>query len=165
VSLLIGIDQSLTSTGIVVLNEEGSSLVGHHLVKTKPRQFSNIHYRLKYICSEVILALRQHDGGARIAIEGLSYGSVGQGTRDLAGLYFLLCQHLYRHSGVYPITITPTTLKRLATGSGAAKKPDIYAAMPNSMQEAFAGQGKGRFDLSDAYFLAIHATRELDQVA
>lgn len=154
----IGIDQSLTSSGIVATDLTGD-LVGYFLVKTTPRSHPCIHDRIEHIAETVsdgILMWHMSDEFEimSVTIEGLSYGSVGRATRDLAGVYFLIVNRVRARLGMNIAVCTPTQLKKHACGNGAAKKPEVYAHLPESVQATFKEEGKSRFDVSDAYFLS-----------
>lgn len=88
-------------------------------------------------------------------IEGLSYASVGQATRTLAGLHYVVVDRFIRASIVVAV-IAPTALKKAATGSGRADKQQLLEAVPENDREQLLkfGKTKGRFDLADAYHLA-----------
>lgn len=56
-----------------------------------------------------------------VRIEGLSYSSVGQAPRTLAGLHYVIVVRLM-HASIEVAVIAPTALKTAATGSGRADK-------------------------------------------
>ena len=90
-----------------------------------------------------------------VRIEGLSYGSVGQATRTLAGLHYVIVDRLMRAS-IDVAVIAPTALKKAATGTGRADKQMMLDAVRENDREKLSkyGKTKGRFDLADAYHLA-----------
>lgn len=150
----IGIDQSITSTGLVALDDH-DAVIGHKLIKTTPREFPCLHHRLSYISTEVVNWM-VHVGATCGTIEGLSYGSVGRATRDLAGVYFLIHNKVFEKCGIKLDVVTPTSLKKFATGTGAAKKPAMVAALPDHVRVMFEELevGKSIYDLADAYWLS-----------
>jgi crossover junction endodeoxyribonuclease RuvC len=153
----MGVDQSYTSTGIVVIDD--GDIVDAAIVSSQPSQ--TIHDRAYHIASEVVKMATKHTP-CKIVIEGLAFGMRGSATRDLAGLQFAIFQHLRFTGRVYATEIvSPTTLKKFATGSGKASKSDMKAAvsaadliMLKSFQKVNAKQ---LADLVDAYWLATYS--------
>ena len=51
----------------------------------------------------------------------------------------------------------PTSVKKSATGSGKAKKPDMWKALPDKIQQKFESRYKtissGKYDIADAYHI------------
>jgi Holliday junction resolvasome RuvABC endonuclease subunit len=82
--------------------------------------------RMRYLVAEVFAAVEHAD---LVVIEGLSYGSHGSATRDLAGLWWMLADALSRRVRLYPhrrlAVVEPATLKLWATGSGRADKREV----------------------------------------
>lgn len=155
----IGIDQSLTSTGVCVYDSL-SQEVSFEIIPTKVdksdelsvyRRVSEISNRIRKIVDEAKPDI--------IVIEGLAMGGVpGNSARNLAGLQFTIVDKiLEREDNDTSLKIVPpTTLKKFATGKGNAKKEQMFEALPEEMQEVLIGtpKTKGRFDLTDAYFLS-----------
>lgn len=91
-----------------------------------------------------------------IQLEGLSYGSVGNATRNLAMLFGVLCNSLELSQ---PKTIAPTSLKKWATGRGDADKAMMLEAVRLEDPEFYnivsqIPVSRGRYDIVDAYHLA-----------
>lgn len=157
----IGIDPSLTGTGIVCLNEEGE-VVGEELIKTTNKL--DIEDRLELINDTIKKLLdteyqiRNCDGYDHevvVYIEGLSFGAKGDAITQLAGLhYFLRIQLRKRFDLKYEI-IPPTTLKKFITGKGNAKKELMLLNVYKHWGIEFEDH-----NLADAYSLARMA---LDQ--
>lgn len=123
----IGIDPSLTGTGIVCLNKDGE-LEDSRLIKTVPAQV--IEERLIIInrtIQELLdkYQIRYTDGykhEALVYIEGPSFGARGNAILQLAGLHFLLRISLYKRFDLKYEIIAPTSLKKFVTGKGNSKK-------------------------------------------
>jgi len=154
----MGIDQSYTSTGLVVLNDE-YDLVAYSLIETRPKDFTNPFLRTRRVTDKVLAYAEKVSPDFRnlkIGIEGLPYGSRSNVTRTLAGLQFAIVTafpvKMIEEIKVYP----PTTIKKLATGSGKANKEDVFNALPPPVKEEFKKLPKtrGRYDVTDAYFIA-----------
>lgn len=151
----LGIDQSYTSTGMVIMDEDRE--VTHSEIFKTPKD-EDVFVRAWNI-SEKVVATAKAFGVQSVSIEGLAFGSVNaNATRDLAGLQFLIVSKL-RLVEKTPVMITaPTSLKKFATGGGKATKKEMIASLPSDVLELFKSKGfrvtTGLADLTDAYFLA-----------
>lgn len=136
---VIGLDLSLTGTGVVVLDEYGSVRYAATLA-SKLRDMA----RLEYIRDVIGGALSKYE--PRFAcIEGYSMGSqAGQlaSIGELGGVIKLL---MYRNGFLYQI-VAPTQLKKFATGKGNGAKDEVmlhvfkrwgYEAKDNNQADAF----------------------------
>lgn len=111
-----GIDQSLTKTGVVIFDNDSQVMIHHEIIEPKLnkvealdsfKRVAEIASRIEFLCDLYSVSSER--------IEGLSYASVGQATRTLAGLHYVIVD---REVAV----IAPTALKTAATGSGRADK-------------------------------------------
>lgn len=162
----LGIDQSFTSTGIVVLDDY-ENLVHHDIIATEKYDDSlQIFQRMITISTQIIDIIKNHDVKF-VAIEGLSFMSRGDATRNLAGLQGVLVSSIIQKYPSDSVTIVaPPTLKKYATGSGKAKKEDVFNSLPTDIKELFGKipVAKGRYDLSDAYWLASYAATKYGEI-
>jgi len=121
-SCIIGLDLSLTGTGVIVLKE--GKLDCEQLIKSKPS--SDRSYK-----AETLRLMKIRDQIAEIAdtkeptlalIEGLAF-AIRSTTAlvQLAGLNYLVREMLVERNIPF-IIVSPTTLKKFITGSGTAKK-------------------------------------------
>ncbi|RUR34767.1 hypothetical protein ELY33_00880 [Vreelandella andesensis] len=151
-----GIDQSLTKTGVVIFDNDSQTMIHHEIIETNLDRtdvldsfkcVAEIASRIEFLCNLYSVET--------VRIEGLSYGSVGQATRTLAGLHYVIVDRLMRAS-IDVTAIVPTALKKAATGSGRADKQQMLEACPDDVCEQLPKYGKikGRYDLADAYHLA-----------
>ena len=149
---IMGIDQSLTSTGIVIVN--GIDVIHSEVICSI--KTDNTYKRITDIsirCLDLANKFKPND----IVIEGLAFGSFGKATRDLAGLHFVIASLLLLNQHKVHV-IPPTQLKKLATGHGKASKKDMYASLPSHIKDYFVNKKfkttSGLYDVTDAYFLA-----------
>lgn len=161
---IMGIDQSYTSTGIVVA-ESGLALCAE-VVSTERDLDDELDTfkRSIHIRNEIIRAAKDHHVD-KVHIEGLSFGSVTNATRNLAGLQYMIVTALIEMDIPVKI-IAPTTLKKFATGSGKAKKIDMYDSVATK-DPVFAEmtlrsfkKTKGGYDVADAFWLAVFEEAE-----
>jgi Holliday junction resolvasome RuvABC endonuclease subunit len=112
-----GLDLSLTSLGAARLDDGG-------IAATQLRTNRKGHARLNWLIGG---AADYVTGCDLVAIEGPSYNSRTQYQHETAGLWWLVAHELHRRAVPY-ISIPPATLKKFATGSGLAPKPDVLLA-------------------------------------
>jgi crossover junction endodeoxyribonuclease RuvC len=121
----IGVDLSLTGTGVVVLDSAGA-VVHQETIKTKPSGDRPIDEtnRLLKILSGVTAVIEKYaaEGAPVVNIEGLAF--MARNTTalvQLAGLNYLLRSSLVWSEIPFLIT-APTSLKKYATGKGNGDK-------------------------------------------
>ena len=127
---IVGIDLSLTSTGIAVITQraDGTCIANTITITSRGKrddQLPQRHTRLRDIAQQIA---HTTTGAVLAGIEGPSYGSRGGSALDRYGLWWnvtgrLLDQHV-------PVAIcAPTTRAKWATGRGNADKPEVTAAL------------------------------------
>lgn len=144
---IVGIDLSLTGTGIIVL--ENGAIVHQSLIKSKTTTgFVDEVKRLRRIVDEIMVTVKQ-EAPYLVLIEGLAF--MARNTTalvQLAGLNYLLRSSLVDNSIPF-IIVAPSTLKKFVTGKGSGPK-DVM------MLETFKRWGVTLVDnnICDAYGLA-----------
>lgn len=140
----MGIDPSLTGTGIIVL--EQGKIVENKLIKTKPTGDSNV------LGLERLLSIRDQinlDGIDMVLMEGLAF--MARNTSALVQLsalnYFL--REKINSKGIKWYIIAPTTLKKAITSKGNAKKDEMLLEVYKKYGESFSDD-----NLCDAFGLA-----------
>ena len=153
---ILGIDQSYTSTGIVVLEDDDVVYAERYVTddkRDKPDRALEIAKRILEVVQEQYPFL--------IALEGLAFGMRGDATRDLAGLQFVIVCMLREHDRDC-IVVAPNTVKKFATGNGRCEKIEMYDCLPDNVKTLFDNMGllktTGRYDLTDAYYIAKTAS-------
>jgi Holliday junction resolvasome RuvABC endonuclease subunit len=154
--IVLGIDQSYTSTGIVIAD---ATSILHAEAYASDTDFDI--YSRAWEISEHIVQLARQFGVTHVTIEGLAFGKFGNATRDLAGLQFILYTRIWKECGITPHIVNPLTLKKFATNSGKAKKKDMIAAIPSQDSARIMSFGtwkkKQMEDIADGYWLARYA--------
>ncbi len=146
--LFVGIDPSLTNTGLVILNEE-AEVLNQELIMTSSKE--DIEVRLIKIRDHIMYSLTNDelDKFFHVCIEGLSFMSKGQGFTQLAGLHYFLRTCLYQRSGdIEYKVIAPTSLKKFVF-KGNAKKELMLLKIFKRWGTEFEDS-----NLADAYGLA-----------
>ncbi len=166
----LGIDQSFTSTGYVVLEDlSGESkddqkdscacnLIDSGFITSKTG--TNTFVRALLIAEELQkIAIRNHV--SYICIEGLAFSSNSASSKDLAGLQYVIMVILMKQFMVEEQIkiVAPTTLKKFATDYGKASKEDMLAKICEKHKSELLQNYKKKniLDISDAYFLAKYA--------
>ena len=117
---VVGLDPSLAATGVA--NEDG-----RWTVATKPAgALTGQLDRLRVIVAGVYARV---PAGALVVIEGPGYSRMAQaGHHQLAGLWWMLADVLDAR-GCTLLEMSPSALKKFATGKGNATKPDMRMAL------------------------------------
>lgn len=153
----MGIDQSLSSTGIVIRDPVTDSIIAHINIKTKPKDFKSDRERIKYIYEEILEACDQHKC-TKAVVESPSLASKGRSTRTLAGLFYVVIAMLVEKLGNDNVfDVAPTSLKKHATGYGKAEKQQMIDTLPDHMKAITMTYNKAnQDDMADAYWLSTY---------
>ncbi len=155
--VFMGIDQSFTSTGVVILDDSSNMIHTAIISSEKNVDF----FERAYIISQEINKLISTYNVTDITLEGLAFGGIGNATRQLSGLQYTIVIGIRKTMSKECNLVPPTTLKKFATEKGTASKEDMYKAVPEEIQEFFLTQKikktKGLYDCVDAYWLARYS--------
>lgn len=115
---VVGIDPSLTATGVVSTSETGAPII-RDPIETKLRGAA----RLAFIVDAIGFGFDV----THIVVEGYSFGSPNRAHQmgELGGAIRL---EAFRW-GLPTLVVQPTTLKMFATGRGNAKKPQVLESV------------------------------------
>ena len=164
----LGIDQSLTKTAIVLVDDD-LKVISYAIASSDKND--NKFVRSKEIAEQIVNVCHREAGGYypdAIGIEGLPFGNMmGNVTRDLAGLQAIIISELIDEGFTVDMDLhilSPTTIKKRATGSGKAKKEEVIESVPEPFASIVKStpKTKGRDDLADAYWIAV-MTKELQK--
>ena len=158
---IVGLDLSLSATGVAVIRPHETPAVRVHLVTSSPKRDSAYpdHLdRLRALCRRIIdKATSTAEPGDQIVfvMEGPAFAATGAHQHTRAGLWWLI-YHLLSKQGVFVI-IEPSRLKRYVTGKGNAPKDLVFATMIRN----FPGVALTDNNEADALGLAAMGAREL----
>lgn len=129
-ALYIGIDQSYTGFGLVVLDETGHCRQ-KSLLKYPLNKFKDEGERLVKIYDDLLMffSIYGHDTSAiYIGMEGYAYGAKLNREKlgELGGIVKLASYLVFRST---PTSIAPTTLKSFIAGTGKASKQAMVEAI------------------------------------
>lgn len=146
---VIGLDPSLTGTGVVVMDGFG------HLVDLKVFSSkacgSKVHERMERFnrLVESVRSIVAAENPSIICIEGYSYGSSTGGVSDRVEYGGLLRHMLWRFGHIEIHEVVPTSLKKWSTGKGKGDKTPVIAALTKRYGVVFESDNE-----YDAYALA-----------
>lgn len=150
---ILGIDQSLTSTGLIVLNDK-VEIVHQELVETKVKDFDLEIERLIHIKNKVWVIAKQFNI-EKAYMEGFSFKSKGHSLFQLGGIGYLI-RELFYDKKIPLFIVEPTKLKKFVTGKGQCKKELILLKVFKKWGIEFDSN-----DLADAYSLARYGLENL----
>lgn len=135
---IIGIDMSLTSTGVSIGDEQ--FVISPSMDGAK---------RLNYFADEFKKLFESLDSAAAV-IEGYSFASRHSQAHSIGELGGVLKLTAFR-AGVPLVIVPPTSRAKFATGKGNASKSEVVSSI--SAKTGIVWQGKGADDKCDAWVL------------
>jgi crossover junction endodeoxyribonuclease RuvC len=148
---VVGLDLSLTSTGVAIIC--GTAV---RLARIEPGDKGGDHARIDRIRSRV---WELADGANLAVIEGPSYGSVTGKQHERAGLWWIVTRMLWRAGLPYAV-VTPSQLKKYATGKGAGPASGKDKVLAVTVRRYPMADVDGN-DVADALTLAAMAADHL----
>lgn len=160
---ILGIDQSYTSAGYVVIDESGE-VKKFGTIRSSVDTNGDIFDRAAFVARSILDITTEYDP-VLVGLEGLAFSKFGNATRDLAGLQFVIITQLRTTKyGSNLVIISPNLVKKFATGKGGADKAAMVEAMPESIideiKEANYKKTTGLYDIADAYWIAKYTLEE-----
>lgn len=162
VTLIVGLDLSLTSTGAArvdytrgILGPERVTVTLTRVESKPPRPpmgeqhptLAQRSTRLRKLAGRITA---QAFGADLVVVEGPAYGSGTGSVHDRAGLWWLVVGRL-TGAGLNVVEVPPSSLKRYATGKGNAGKDQVLAATIDRYRHHVQVTGN---DVADALILA-----------
>lgn len=143
---IVGLDPSLTGTGICIMDIGQNLFVGKAwstqlikpVTKSSPARLIEIRDRVAKLCQNADIVI----------IEGYSFGSRGAGVFQTAELGGVLRVMLHEQ-GLWWVEVAPTQLKKFVCGKGNAKKEEVKLGAFKRWGVEFKTS-----DETDAYVLA-----------
>lgn len=149
---VVGLDLSLTSTGLALI-VDGTAQVVRHTTVTAGDTVARRHGRLAAIAD---MARQWATGSDLVVLEGPSYGSTTGHQHDRAGLWWLVVHRLL--AAELPLAVVPPTARaRYATGKGNASKDAVLVAVVRRYPQVDVTGN----DEADALVLAAMGARRL----
>lgn len=149
---VVGLDLSLTSTGIAALDVGGGALFTHAVRSkgTKADRLPQNTARLRDLAGRITAAVRRVDPDLVVVESALFSSHQDSSAHRRAGLWWLVVDTL---DAAYPVVAAaPTTVKKFATGKGNADKSAVLLAVARRWGEDVLPDARG--DRADAAVLA-----------
>ena len=164
-SQIVGIDLSMTSTGVVVMDARPLDLlpgglqdrVKLHRVQSKPVKDPAWDDRLHRMGDIIQRVVSKVDPGALVFLEAPAYGATGAGTFDRSGLWWMLFATL-SGAGCVIVPVSPAQRMLYATGKGGGKDAGKDAVIAAVVRRYPWAEVTGN-DVADALVLAAMARR------
>jgi len=122
---IVGIDPSLTGTGIAIIN---GGTVSAHKIGSSGKSTDDWEQRYCRGTNLVNRIARSVPHYSLVAIEGPSYSSVGGSSHDRSGLWWRIYDALRVECQCTILVVSPSQRMIYATGKGNAKKDTVLAA-------------------------------------
>lgn len=143
--MYLGIDQSLTHSGFVLLDDEGVFVIAYALKPGKMRGVERLLHIEGFLNDKFLTAFQD----LKVCMEGYSYGNMFGKAFELGELGGVI--KCWAGSG---LIVAPTTLKKFITGKGKLEKGiDKKDIIPRIVKEKWGFKTKDD-NIADAYGLA-----------
>ena len=136
---VIGLDLSLTSTGIATPKEQ-------HIITTKLKEVQ----RLIYIRNDIMETIAAVPGEPLVVLEGYSFAQKNSHSHSLGELGGVV-KVAFSEAGLDWAIVPPTVRAKFATGKGNASKAAVVSAV--SARTGIVWDGTGADDKCDAWVL------------
>lgn len=134
-SIIVGIDPSLTGTGIAILDTEDRLTVTVDTIGSKGRRDDSIRTRLRrsqLIVTQALAVVRATVDGATVDLVVIEYPTLSQGRQgghlDRHGLWWLLVA-TFDGLSVPVVAVPASSRAKYATGKGNAGKDEVLLAV------------------------------------
>lgn len=166
--IIVGLDTSITCTGVARLQVPQALKVELSTVESKPPKspgrdakgkplppiLQERAIRLATLAERIVESVGFAD---LVAIEGPSFSSKGSAVHQIAGLWWMVATRLH-DSGVTVVEIPPSCRMKYATGKGIAPKDVVMLAAANRYRHLVEVTGN---DVADALLIAAMCARYL----
>jgi crossover junction endodeoxyribonuclease RuvC len=129
-TVILGIDQSYTGTGITCIQFDESLTIHYDLIETIKEKDGTIDYSRRIL--DIVEHIDQHYFNPYkidcVVVEGLSYGSRSSMVFNLGGLFHSI-ELLSLINKIPIMVVPPKTLKKFWTGKGNASKYDMVTKL------------------------------------
>ena len=149
---ILGIDPSLTSTGIAIITDTTAPHVETYGRGPAGQDPTARYHRLHHTAHRVAQLLVQPTD--LVIIERPAYDSRTGSQHDRSGLWWMIIQSCV-YAGVRVVEVSPSTVKKYATGNGKPGKEEVLAAVVRRYPDAPVSNNNE----ADALVLALIGAR------
>ena len=122
---IMGIDPSLSGTGIVVLNTKNNSILNQSVLTSDSKD--SIDERLDVLVEMLQSIVYEYFPNIVVRIEGLAFAAIGK-IAELGALHYMIRAMLIKNNIPF-LVVPPTVWKKYAMGKGNAKKDLLLKTM------------------------------------
>ncbi len=168
--IIMGIDGSLTSTGIAILNGENGEVIAYDNIPIKSKDFKGDEILKIHHIAKTVLEIAKTYNVTHIAIENSFVGINSRTGLTLARLYGAITSFLIENGFTLIYTYTPNQWRKIAMNCGNKSKEGTYEWLINylvSKEEfgEFCTKGKEKNDdLVDAIVLAYALYKKINNI-
>ncbi|GAA4176399.1 hypothetical protein [Gryllotalpicola koreensis] len=153
----LGIDLSLTGTGVTSIGTDG---IKSELIKSSGKRGDSLadrDWRLRVLMNRILLHADMLSTESVVVIEQPAYSQTAGSHHDRSGLWWLIVHELI--SADYRVVeVSPSSLKKYATGKGNAAKDAVLAAVVKRYPHADVTDN----NVADSLVLAAMGARHLE---
>lgn len=164
--VIIGLDLSLTSTGIALVNKSGEVIAFDNL-PTKEKDFKCDEERFYFIASKIVDICKAYNV-SHVAIEDSFNGVNPKVGKRLARLYGAVVCLLYENNFTLIYTYIPASWRKIVMGCGNKTKEGTYKYVCENIIDIgipFSEKGKNKCDdMCDAICIATCLWRKINKV-
>lgn len=129
-AFIVGLDPSMTATGLAIHDFVRNTTETHLIKSAAPKTVGKAKppwdVRFARVDAIVNKVLEIVPSGSLVLFEGPAYSATGQGTHDIAGVWWMISTALRRH-GCTILVVSPTSRAKYATGKGNASKDVVLS--------------------------------------
>ncbi|WP_064442604.1 hypothetical protein [Hoyosella altamirensis] len=153
--IYVGLDLSLTSTGVAIITKDGIFPRRIQSKGKKTDSWATRYQRLTMLAGEIADCVPPR---SVVAVESPSYASnVSASQHDRSGLWWLVYRQLMLNKQCTIVPVAPTVRAKYATGKGNAGKDAVLAAVVRRYTQVDTDINGN--DVADAVVLAAIAAR------
>ncbi len=154
---VVGLDLSLTCTGIAVITRrvDGSTIANATSITSRGKRDDGLIERAARIADLASAIDRSTSVAVLAVIEAPVYNAKGGSPLDRSFLWWSVVSELI-HRGIPVAPVAPTKLKKAVTGSGAADKAAVAAAVTRLWPDVELGNSDQGDALALAHLGAVH---------
>ena len=167
--IILGIDPSLQSSGIAVINGETGEVINYGNLPIKPKDLNGDEILKIHYIATTILKIAKEYNVTHVAIENSYVGVNSRTGLTLARLYGAITSFLIENDIRLIYTYTPSNWRKIATGIGNKTKEGMYDWVCNHMVSKeelgeFCTKGKNKNDdICDALGIAYALYKRLNK--
>lgn len=125
--MILGIDFSLTATGVCVISDGEAECAT--IKSVKEETWDGFPKRVADMTQRIVSWVDDHEEPAALIIESPSFASKSSSLDRIHGGWWLLVADFLRRGYDTPLLVTPAQVKKFATGKGNAHKEDVRLAV------------------------------------